>query len=262
MRVIPVIPIYPSDPYPYPSHTQKMSEPPSDQPPLAATTGTTAAGAASPPAGSTGAITSVNPSASATAAAAPAPLSALNAEVLEQRLLSYLGPDERLADWSSSKSLTMSHFRPIIRPNPLPVGHDGATHLCVLCTSKSTARVNLKHTRNATHHLNGKHKTVTTAFIPPAPATPKGSIVDLFNKQLSVQRSPTQSSRSVAIGKASEASQKQQFMLRQHLAKMCFSHQLPYSFTEWEELGACIQDCCLLPSVNVRKFCLRCSRCY
>jgi len=70
--------------------------------------------------------------------------------------------------------------------------------------------------------------------------------VDLFSKQLSVQQSPTQSSRSVAA-----ASQKQQFMLRQHLAKMCFSHQLPYSFTEWEELGACIQDCCLLPSVQM-----------
>jgi len=140
-----------------------MSEPPSDQPPPSATTGTTAAGAASSPAGPTGAITSVTPSASATAAAAPAPLSALSAEVLEQRLLSYLGPDERLADWSSSKTLTMSHFRLIIRPNPLPVGHDGATHLCVLCTSKSTARVNLKHTRNATHHLNGK----STKLSPP-----------------------------------------------------------------------------------------------
>jgi len=189
--------------------------------------------------------TTVTPSTSEPLAASSAKRTTY--EQLEKRLMGFLEPGETLEPYNSSKAVAMSHFRPF-------KARDTKTHLCLLCDKKVQARVNLNYQSNATSHMKIYHKAVLqsgTVFTPPP--TNVERTLDDYARALS-PLPIEERSRGARLTRVSAATSDQSDVVHYHLAKLCSSHLVPYSFIDWPELRGLVEACCLLPAMKVSLF--------
>ena len=213
-------------------------------------------------------VTAASTSSAATTASAAATSSAateasidISSSGLEGRLNSFLEEGEEISFHRTGGSVAASYFVQIKNST------SKKSHLCVLCTEKVRARLQLMisvgngyfkfavqnaQNRLTTHHKEHNTEKAFTYKFKPSFTGHSNTLDGLWKATAAKQPiSKYESAKRRYFDSLPQLTEEVQELIEHHLLKLCACRLLPYSFVEWTELQELIDVCLMLPPAKV-----------